>query len=198
MSTKKYLDNNGVLYFWGKIKTYITSVLANKGDNLTYTDNKLSLKSGATTLSQVTIAGGSGGTTDYTLLSNKPKINNVELTGNKTLADLGINIPTKTSALTNDSNFQTGSQVSSAISSAIAGVTQFNHQVVTELPASGVKGTIYLLGATNAQGQNVYQEYIWVDNKFERLGVEVDLTPYVKSVDLVTITNGEIDTIIAS
>ena len=31
-----------------------------------------------------------GGTTNYLLLENKPKINNVELTGNKTLADLGI------------------------------------------------------------------------------------------------------------
>ena len=49
--------------------------------------------------------GGSGGTTNYEALNNKPKINNVELTGNKSLADLGINIPTKTSELTNDSNF---------------------------------------------------------------------------------------------
>lgn len=35
-------------------------------------------------------SGGTGGTTDYTQLSNKPKINNVELNGNKTLSDLGI------------------------------------------------------------------------------------------------------------
>ena len=34
-----------------------------------------------------------GGTTNYLELANKPKINNVELTGNKTLEDLGINIP---------------------------------------------------------------------------------------------------------
>ena len=34
--------------------------------------------------------GGTGGTTDYTQLSNKPQINNVELSGNKTLAELGI------------------------------------------------------------------------------------------------------------
>ena len=63
--------------------------------------------------------GGSAGTTDYTQLENKPQINSVELTGNKTLDDLGIqakgnyqpagdyattaDIPTKTSELTNDS-----------------------------------------------------------------------------------------------
>ena len=47
----------------------------------------------------------SGGTTDYTQLTNKPQINSVELSGNKSLSDLGI--PTKTSELTNDSGFLT-------------------------------------------------------------------------------------------
>lgn len=37
--------------------------------------------------------GSTGGTTNYLELANKPKVNNVELTGNKTLEDLGINIP---------------------------------------------------------------------------------------------------------
>lgn len=35
-------------------------------------------------------SGGSGGTTDYNDLSNKPKINGVTLSGNKSLEDLGI------------------------------------------------------------------------------------------------------------
>lgn len=48
---------------------------------------------------------GSGGTTDYTQLTNKPQINSIELSGNKSLEDLGI--PTKTSELTNDSGFLT-------------------------------------------------------------------------------------------
>ena len=34
--------------------------------------------------------GGSAGTTDYTQLENKPQINSIELSGNKTLNDLGI------------------------------------------------------------------------------------------------------------
>lgn len=48
---------------------------------------------------------GGGGTTDYNQLTNKPQINSVELSGNKSLEDLGI--PTKTSELTNDSGFLT-------------------------------------------------------------------------------------------
>lgn len=47
----------------------------------------------------------SGGTTDYNQLTNKPQINSVELSGNKSLEDLGV--PTKTSELTNDSGFLT-------------------------------------------------------------------------------------------
>ena len=33
---------------------------------------------------------GGGGATDYTQLTNKPQINSVELSGNKSLSDLGI------------------------------------------------------------------------------------------------------------
>lgn len=59
--------------------------------------------------------GGSGGTTNYEALNNKPKINNVELTGNKSLSDLGINIPTKTSELSNDAKFVNDTVLSAAL-----------------------------------------------------------------------------------
>lgn len=55
------------------------------------------------------------GVKDYNLLINKPSINDVELTGNKTLQELGIQptgdyalkseIPTKLTQLQNDGNF---------------------------------------------------------------------------------------------
>lgn len=38
--------------------------------------------------------GGTGGTTNYNELENKPRINGVELSGDKSTAELGINIPT--------------------------------------------------------------------------------------------------------
>ena len=70
----------------------------------------------------ISSSGGSGetGTTNYNDLLNKPQINGVELSGNKTLDNLGIqakgdyalksNIPTKISQLTNDSGFLTAHQ----------------------------------------------------------------------------------------
>ena len=48
---------------------------------------------------------GGSGTTNYNSLSNKPKINGVELSGDKTNKDLGINIPTKLSELDNDEGY---------------------------------------------------------------------------------------------
>ena len=52
------------------------------GNNITIEDTEKGIKINST--------GGSGGTSDYTDLTNKPKINNVELNGNKSLNDLGI------------------------------------------------------------------------------------------------------------
>ena len=50
----------------------------------------ITLDQEGSTLTINSTGGGSGGTSDYTDLTNKPKINNVELTGNKTSSDLGL------------------------------------------------------------------------------------------------------------
>ena len=52
---------------------------------------------------------GTGGTSNYNDLENKPQINNITLAGNKTLEDLGIDIPTKISDLINDNDTVTDS-----------------------------------------------------------------------------------------
>lgn len=83
-------------------------------------------------------------------------------------------LPTKTSDLTNDSDFQTGTQVSTAISTAISGVTQFDYQIVQSLPATGTKGTIYLV-ANSGTGQDIYDEYVYVNNAWEKLGATFTL-----------------------
>lgn len=71
--------------------------------------NTLTIEAGENiTLSQsgdtltISSTGDSGGTSDYTDLSNKPKINNVELSGNKTTSDLGIVIPDVSGFITKD------------------------------------------------------------------------------------------------
>ena len=87
-----------------------------------------------------------GGTTNYNELSNKPKINNIELKGNKTLEELGIDLdgtlqsakdyadsikPTKTSELTNDSDFAvTNSNNNFSSSQTINGTLTINGDIV--------------------------------------------------------------------
>lgn len=82
------------------------------------------------------------------------------------------------------------------ITDAITGVTQFNYEVVTTLPATGTKGTIYLKAATDAQGNDIYEEYIWVNSKFEKLGTtaKVDLTGYLKDSGAQTL-NGSLSVV---
>lgn len=71
-----------------------------------------------------------------------------------------------------------------AIAEAIRGVTQFDYQVVTELPATGVKGTIYLVPKTAAT-QDIYDEYIWVNNAWEHIGsTAIDLSNYYNKTEV--------------
>lgn len=55
------------------------------GENIKTINNESILGSG-----NIEIQGGGGGSSDYSDLTNKPKINNVELNGNKSLNELGI------------------------------------------------------------------------------------------------------------
>ena len=63
-------------------------------------------------------------------------------------------------------------------------------QIVAELPETGQDDTIYLvpLEHPDIQGNN-YAEYVWVNNQWEllgKIGVQVDLTDYVKFTDYPT------------
>lgn len=60
---------------------------------------------------------GGGGTSDFNELSNRPMYNDSLMTGSTNIPK----VPTKTSELTNDQNYQTGAEVQSAVSSATSG-----------------------------------------------------------------------------
>lgn len=108
------------------------------------------------------------------------------------------NRPTKVSEFTNDSGYQTASQVNSLISNAIADIQGIEYSIVTQLPSTGEAGVIYLI-SNSGSNPNSYDEYIYVNSKFEKIGTtDVDLSGYVQDADLIAITNEEIDTIVAS
>ena len=69
------------------------------------------------------------------------------------------------------------------VDSAIGGITGFDYQVVASydaLPNPGTKGVIYLVPDTHS-AQDIYDEYIWVEDKYEKIGnTDIDLSEYAK------------------
>ena len=76
--------------------------------------------------------------------------------------------------------------VTKEIASAVSGVTQIDYSVVESLPSTGKKGIIYLVANIDS-GNNIYDEYIYINSKFEKLGSrEMDLSSYAKKTDVPT------------
>lgn len=200
MEPLEYLSKEGLLYVWQKIKLRLSGKVDKiEGKGLSTNDLTDELKQ------KILDAGDSSFSGDYNDLTNKPdltvyenKIETIKVNGEaKTITDksVDISVPTNNNQLTNGAGYQTSSEVNSAITSAISGVTQFDYQIVESLPATGVKGTIYLI-TNNGTGSNIYDEYIWITDKFEKFGTaEIDLSEYVKYSSLEEITNAEIDAI---
>jgi hypothetical protein len=81
----------------------------------------------------------------YKDLLDKPKINGVTLSGNLTAADLGI---------------KAGAQF----------------KIVQQLPVADIdEATIYLVPVQVGQTDNIYQEWIYINNKWEKIGEPISI-----------------------
>lgn len=107
---------------------------------------------------------------DYSLIANTPTI------------------PTNNNQLENGAGYQTASEVQSAISTAVGNISGFSFEIVENLPAIGSTSKVYLkLKSPSETGDNIYTEYIFVNNKWEVIGDT--------SVSLDFLTNAEISQI---
>lgn len=129
---------------------------------------------------------------------------------NQSVTNKGVNItvPTDNKNLTNGAGYQTkenvnsivegkgyqtASQVQATVNEAVANINK--KKVVTSTKEMTDENTIYLM-ANAGSGNNIYDEYIVIDGKPEKVGTtEVDLTNYLQKSDLVEITNQEIDSL---
>lgn len=70
------------------------------------------------------------------------------------------------------------------VDAAIGGITGVEFKVVEKLPTTGEAGVIYLMAHTHGT-QDIYDEYIWVTDKFEKIGnTDIDLSGYVTTQGL--------------
>ena len=120
-----------------------------------------------------------------------------------TVQNKTVNIPVPTDAdiqtLVEAYGYQDAQDVDDAISAALADITSIEFEIVQTLPQTGEKGVIYLV-ANSGTGQNIYDEYIWIDGdpsgRFEKIGTtDIDLSGYVQASEMHALTNAEIDTI---
>ena len=101
------------------------------------------------------------------------------LSQNYALASAIPTVPTTVSSFTNDAGYQNASQVSSAINTAIAGISGITFQIVQTLPQTGDAGTIYLVLSSQSATGDIYDEWIYINNAWEKIGsTAVDLTDY--------------------
>ncbi len=188
----KYLDNDGLLYLWGLIKAKVSNAAATKVDKESgkvlssndYTDDEKSKLGNVAAGAQVN------------------KIETIKVNGvvqDIKTKEVDITVPTDNASLANGAGYQKAAEVQAAINEALSGITGIDFQIVSALPATGVKGTIYLMAHSHGTGDS-YDEYIWLptSSKFEKIGnTDIDLSGYLKKTDMVAITNAEIDTITA-
>lgn len=68
-----------------------------------------------------------------------------------------------------------------ALEATLDSLVGFTATIVEELPKTGESGIMYLILSEGGIEQDIYNEYIWVENKFEKIGntsVEVNLSGY--------------------
>ena len=214
MSTYPRLDSAGLATLLTTIVSDGDGRWAKKTDLASASQNGLMSSTHYTKLEGIaagaqvnTIEGVQRNGTDLTPDASTKKVNvevpvlGISVNGNAVTPDAStkiadITVPTKVSDLSNDSKFQTDTEVNAAIADAIGDVIQPDYQVVQSLPATGVKGTFYLV-PNSGSGQNIYDEYIWIDGDptghFELLGPRaMDLSGYVRSEEMTTIPDADI------
>ena len=83
------------------------------------------------------------------------------------------------------------------VAKAIADVSGFHAEIVSELPETGKTNILYLVAKTEAASGDGYDEYLYINGAWERVGsTNIDLSGYVQASEMHAITNTEITAIV--
>ena len=226
MSDIKYVDLDGLSHFKAKTDNEYVKKVAGKGlSTEDYTTAEKTKLSGIEDNAEVNIIESVvvNGTT--ATISNKTAsvtiqagaIDSISVNGTAQTIDanknVDITVPTKVSDLTNDSGFITNAvnnltnyykksetYTQAEVNNLIGAISSLTIQIVQTLPTQDIStSTIYFVPKSTSETNNIYNEYVYVNNAWELIGTtEIDLSGYVQVIDLTAITNAEIDTIFES
>lgn len=192
----KFLDNNGLLYVWKKLKdTFVKKLELDEVKN-SIPKNVSDLQDADSYAKSVDIPTKVASLSDATDYAKKAEIPHSvsELDGIDAYAKVTA-IPKKVAELEDAMDFVKKAELTEEVKSLIGNTKALEFSVVEELPSNGEKSTIYLVSNSKAEN-DAYDEYIFVNGKFEKIGTtSVDLSDYVKMSDITSITNEEIDTL---
>lgn len=94
-------------------------------------------------------------------------------------------------------DYMTAEQVTQAIATAIASVKNIRIEIVDQLPATGETNVIYFVPIENPTDPNLYEEYVWINDKYEPIGTTaVKLSDYWAKTDLTAITTEQLSEIL--
>ena len=131
--------------------------------------------------------GGGGGTDDYTQLSNKPRINDITLVGNKSLSDLGIASAADLSNKADKSNTYTKAQVDAALDTKANASTTYTKTETQSYVQGEIVGAINDLDKTAVGGSTKYISTISQANGLINATPQTpDTVPTTSSTKLIT------------
>lgn len=104
-------------------------------------------------------------------------------------------IPVNLSQLKNDTNFITDTVSNlknyynkNEVKELIGKASSLKFEVVTTLPTSNISSSTIYLKKIGTEGTNIYEEYLYVNNRWEMIGnTSVDLSNYVQKDELIPI-----------
>lgn len=123
---------------------------------------------------------------DYDDLSNKPELFSGDYNDLSNKPDLSQFITKSVNDLTNY-YLKSETYTKNEVNSLIGAIQQFHYEIVQELPQTGATNVIYLVPKSTSQTNNVYDEYVYANNNWEKIGdTQIDLSDYVTTSDLNT------------
>ena len=117
-----------------------------------------------------------------TIMNHFVKKEDLEAKQDKLIFDA---VPTESSK-----NPVTSEGIKSYVDSKVSTIPKLSFKVVDMLPTENIStDTIYLLKGPDAHLNNLFTEYIFVDNNWEILGTQkLDMTGYLKKEDFIPLT----------